>query len=200
MTLIPVTEPHASKDLQGLPFLAIDLGFAQRAKSCGLSEKWKPVTFGKALEIATKWVPPYACQAVLILEAPLSASFDQNWNPIPRGDFELIDSSTSEPSRRVWYSGAGAVTSLAAIHFLRLLIERTVDKKSTVHLVEGFCSRYGDPKPSHTAVSKKLRSLWKHAYKLLKPVGHYRISTLQIVDPTSPTTPPSILRVPDGFR
>ena len=102
MKLIPVTDADAAKNLKGLPFLAIDLGFAQKAKSCGLSEEWKPVTFGKALELAAAWVPPVDCQAILILEAPLSASFDSNWNPTPRGNFEIRDSRTDEDSRRVW--------------------------------------------------------------------------------------------------
>lgn len=199
MKLVPATEKDAAKHLKGLPLLALDLGFAQKARSCGLSEESKSVTFGKALELAAEWVPPMACQAVLILEAPLSASFDSKWNPIPRGDFEIRDSRTGEDSRRVWQSGAGAVTSLAAIHFLRLLAAKAEAKKATVHLVEGFCSRYGTPKPSHTAVSKKLRSLWHQGGEIVSPAGFHRVSILQLLDPTAPTAPPSILRIPDGF-
>jgi hypothetical protein len=199
MTLHPLTEANSVYDLKGVPFLAIDLGFAQKSKSCGLSDQSNSVTFGKAIELAVEWVPSAQCQAVLLLEAPLSASFDEHWNPVPRGDFETHDSVSGNESRRVWQSGAGGVMSLAAIHFLRQLIEKTADKNAEVHLVEGFCSRYGKPKPSHIAVAKKLSSLWKQGSKLASPEGYHCISSLYLVDSTAPKTPPSILRVPDGF-
>jgi hypothetical protein len=75
----------------------------------------------------------FACEhheVVLLVEAPLCASFDGRGNPAPRGSFEC----SRRP--RWWSIGAGASMALAAQHFLGAIHDAV--SSSMVHLAEGF--------------------------------------------------------------
>lgn len=203
MKLIPVTSNQQAVSLRNLNTLAIDLGFAQEANSCGLSNQEDGVTFSEAIQKTLSWARVLAGNSgVLIVEAPLSASFTADGNPCPRGDFETRHSVTGDKDRRVWQSGPGASMAIAAFHFLRSLLHTEDEAKPEIHLVEGFCSRYGGTKadkPSDVAVARRLVSQWQNDTELTEPDGHSKLSTLHIVAPDTPNTPPAILRLPDGL-
>jgi hypothetical protein len=194
----PVISTEASKPIRNLPALAVDLGFAEKAASCGLSEQKQGLKFADAVSETAAWLSRQEDDVVLILEAPISGSFDVHGNPCARGKFETHHSVSGESCERRWQSGAGASMALAALHFLRLLREK-VEAPKEVHLVEGFCSRYGAKKPSDTAVANELLRLWRNDAPLLQPGGATTLSTLWILDSHVIETPPAILCVPDGF-
>jgi hypothetical protein len=198
MNLLPVTNSEDADSLRKLPTLAIDLGFAEKSTSCGLSEHQQGYRFADAVTETAAWLSRQTNEAVLILEAPLSGSFDTSGNPCARGRFETHHDSGNSSGRR-WQSGAGASMALAALHFLRLISEAAKNTDLVVHLVEGFCSRYGDKKPSDTAVANELLKLWKTGEELIKVTGPTNLSTITILDSEAPAAPPAILRVPDGF-
>ncbi|MDQ5857534.1 MAG: hypothetical protein M3542_04550 [Acidobacteriota bacterium] len=76
--------------------------------------------------------------ATLIIEAPLSARFGPEGNPLRRGDFEQQAATESRrASTRYWYSGPGAATCLAALFFLRRLRSK-INRPMEVVLYEGF--------------------------------------------------------------
>lgn len=199
MKIVPVTNSAEAQGLLNLPSLAIDLGFAEKRASCGLSEHQAGFKFSSAVEACAKWLARQGAAVVIILEAPLSGSFDKNGNPCARGRFETHHSLSGESSARRWQSGPGASMSLAALYFLRKLSELTAEVDVTMHLVEGFCSRYGDTKPSDTAVANELLRLWRAGAPLVETDGATKLSALCILDAGSTKIPPAILCVSDGF-
>ena len=67
----------------------------------------------------------------LMLEAPLSASFDETGNPAPR-KFEKRGTST-----RYWYLQGGVVTLLSSAYLISELVKKS---KCKLHLYEAFVS------------------------------------------------------------
>ncbi len=122
--------------LRQLPVMAVDLGFSGKARSCGVAATHDAQTvrppaqrFGECVSMVIDFAREHG-EIVLVVEAPLSATFDPRGNPAPRGDFER------SPRARWWSLGAGAAMALAAQHFLSAIHESTSDR--TVHLAEGF--------------------------------------------------------------
>ncbi len=122
--------------LRPLPVMAVDLGFSGEARSCGVAVTHDTQTvrisaqrFGECVSTVIDFAREHG-EIVLVVEAPLSATFDARGNPAPRGNFER------SPRARWWSLGAGAAMALAAQHFLSAIHESVGDR--TVHLAEGF--------------------------------------------------------------
>jgi hypothetical protein len=205
MTLQPVSNPNQIGHLQGLDTLAIDLGFATQARSCGLSTIDRGVTFERAVTEAANWIQheERAEEVVLILEAPLSGAFNPLGNPMARGIFETHHQEGHRSDRR-WHIGAGGSMALAALFFLRRLLESTIDTNRTVHLVEGFTSRYGDPVPDDAEVARMLFAAWRPnpparlGPAIIPPAPNW-ISSLRFLGEQADTASPLVLRLPDGL-
>lgn len=107
--------------------IAVDLGFSQNSASTGVA--WRSdrnssiehgnFTFAQAVSKTQELMS--GCKAAsLILEAPLSATFNNNGNPAVRSQFERrYDEAKQRNVSRPWYSGPGAATLIAALFFLR---------------------------------------------------------------------------------
>lgn len=209
MRFAPVTNNDDQEHLGSLPVLAIDLGFSATKETCGAAA-WPtdqifqaPMNYSRFLESTCRWIGKNDPAVVLILEAPLSGAFDPDGNPIPRGDFERFHSETNRSSPRHWNIMAGASMALAAIHFCHALSLR-IKQEITVHVVEGFASRYTDDqsnKPGHMDVARALLNRWRDGKKLLIPqvVGSI-VSVTGILGGNSAPGVPGILRVPDGLK
>lgn len=122
--------------LRALPVMAVDLGFSGQARSCGVAathdaQPARPAAqrFGECVSTVIDFAREHH-EVVLLVEAPLCASFDGRGNPAPRGAFER------SPRARWWSLGAGAAMALAAQHFLSAIHHAV--SGSTVHLAEGF--------------------------------------------------------------
>lgn len=116
--------------------MAVDLGFSGASRSCGVAsthdaETARPAAqrFGECVSTVIDFARAHR-EIVLVIEAPLCATFDGRGNPAPRGAFER------SPRARWWSLGAGAAMALAAQHFLSAIHDATSD--TTVHLAEGF--------------------------------------------------------------
>ena len=142
-------------------WLFVDLGFSAESRSCGvLKDGGMPynVTFGELVNLATREVAESNAKPLnLLLEAPLSATFNRNGNPTGRS-FEKQDGST-----RYWYLQGGAVVMIAAGHLLRALVGCGIQRD--VRLFEGFVSfKASTARSSHTEDVLRLReAVWNPA-------------------------------------
>ncbi len=180
------------------PVVAVDLGFAANAKSCGLA--WHPageshaavaVTFDDAVEKTAKLLATDPSQQpTLILEAPLSCFFEDG-NPVGR-PFEKPRPGSRNP--RYWYVGAGGVTCLAAGFFLSRLASRLPAVFPSVLLYEGFVTfkRKGTP---HTEDALFLLGEFEaqRVQDVLTPPRIDSISILGLLRLGSPAELPAIL-------
>lgn len=187
---------------EGTPVLAIDLGFAAKARSCGLSDNKGHASFKEAIERTVTWMTGKK-EGVLILEAPLSHRFIGG-NPASRGDFESKHQN-GHKSPRLWYTGPGATTSLAAQHFLTELRDQTNELDTIIHLVEGFASRYDTSKektkPSHQQVATRLVHAWNEQWQLAGAPEPIELHAKDGISPNHPdlSEAPIVLRLPDGM-
>jgi hypothetical protein len=110
------------------PVVCVDLGFSASKSSTGIAvlpterntpEPGRKFTFGAAINHVAQ-VMSASNEAVLFLEAPLSACFAADGNPCHREPFES-QVIRGKRATRYWYMGAGATTMLEAIFFLRHL-------------------------------------------------------------------------------
>lgn len=113
----------------------VDLGFAEKAKSCGLLlENGEPeeVSFSqlktKLLEIVASDHRPLN----LLIEAPLSVAFNEHGNPTGR----VIERRGSQT--RYWYVGLGCSVLVAATYLLRAIHD--ANPKREIRLFEGLAS------------------------------------------------------------
>jgi hypothetical protein len=134
--IVAIDSTARATALRILPVMAVDLGFSGDARSCGVAATHDAQTvrpraqrFGECVSTVINFAREHG-EIVLVVEAPLSATFDARGNPAPRGDFER------SPRARWWSLGAGAAMALAAQHFLSAIHESAGDR--TVHLAEGF--------------------------------------------------------------
>ncbi|MBL8028857.1 MAG: hypothetical protein JNL74_20700 [Fibrobacteres bacterium] len=173
-----------------LPILAMDVGFSSESKSCGVAtvthnrtaiESCK-LRFAEAITHIIKFAESHS-SFVLVLEAPLSSTFNEKGNPVERGHFEKV------PKDKLWYCQAGASMSLAALHILRQLDANNSIQSKQVHLIEGFV--VGDASGDHAEVAKKLlRScLDVKEEEWLIPTGAKSISVLNLLGHTSEGCP-----------
>ena len=93
--------------------------------------------------------------ANLLVEAPLSVTFDHAGNPTPRSIERERD------KRRDWYSGTGPAVLLAAMYLLRRLAVAAPPRP--IRLVEGFLSfKTRRTRSSHAADVARLREVaWR---------------------------------------
>lgn len=147
--------------LEGL-VIAVDIGFSNGSKSCGLA--WEPSQ--PAVECKDKYFDECLDKVeslilendavTLILEAPLSACFEEHMFRPKGREFEKVNKTEDEKgTHRYWYEGSGAVVTLGAMFFLqelkrRLESSKTESPKSTgeqkqgepgtivIHLFEGL--------------------------------------------------------------
>lgn len=209
MKFSPVSTACDAKSLldRNLPVLAIDLGFSGKRATCGAcchpadARFDHPAVYADLLSSVTKWLNNTdQREAVLIIEAPLSGGFDAGGNPVARGEFERFHSQTRQSSPRHWNVMAGASMALAAVHFCHEILRR-ITSDFTVHLIEGFASRYTtdpDRKPGHQDIAQELLALWQngHHFTPFDP-GIRLVSIPQILGYGD--VAPGVLRVGDGF-
>jgi hypothetical protein len=147
--------------LQSLPVCAVDLGFSGSTSSCGFAVApagigpcaCQRLHFGQLVSSLHNWLlGMLGGECVVILEAPLSQHFQNGMkqrtkrgNPTPRS-FEVGGNYRHLPNIKSktcpWYSGTGAIVSLAVSTLLRALSDLTEGEPVTVHLVEGFHPRW----------------------------------------------------------
>jgi hypothetical protein len=114
----------------------VDIGFSNSAKSCGLvinKETPSVMTFGD-LSSFLRLTLASRREVNLVIEAPLSVSFDYKGNPIGRGFERRIGHNP-----RYWYLGLGCCVLTAANYLLSGL--SSLD--CTIRLFEGFVSFKG---------------------------------------------------------
>jgi len=144
------------------PTVAVDVGFGNSSTS-GIvfskapNESPTPIDnscttgFGKCARAIVKFAEGES-EFNLILEAPLSGTFDGSGNPCGRLPFEKQNGAT-----RYWYLQAGANVGLGAAFLLRNLSRRL--ETSTVHLFEGFVSFKSDSSEHTTDAEALIREL-----------------------------------------
>ena len=115
-------------------WIFLDIGFSSEAKTCGLKIFGEPAQNLKwadaCLEIKNAI---HSCEKPinLMIEAPLSVTFNSTNNPVRRS-FEKRGKST-----RYWYLQGGVVTLLSAAYLIRQLYDL---EKPNISLFEAFVS------------------------------------------------------------
>ena len=113
----------------------IDIGFANKAKSCGvLFDDGSPeeLTFSHAVEKICKFVKTNDTPINLVIEAPLSVAFDSNGNPKGR----RIEKQNRKT--RYWYVSLGTTVMVAAMYLIKAIIDS--EPTAEVRLFEVFVS------------------------------------------------------------
>jgi len=141
-------------------WVIIDIGFANRAPSCGLLfENSKPieVRFNQAVNSICDHLAATITPTNLVIEAPLSVAFDIHGNPKGRA-IEKRKGKT-----RYWYAGLGCAVMVSALYLVRSIVD--IKSKSEVRLFEGFVSFKGSSKKSnHTNDVKLLMEVIDNPY------------------------------------
>lgn len=133
-----------------LPLLAIDLGYSNQSRSCGIASSStnhppRQTDFGSAIQTTCEIISTHGPHT-LILEAVLSTYHNPAGNPEIRGSFE---------KGRGWYHGPGVTTFAAALRFLKEINRQLPDTIHAIPLVEGFLS-YKKTKSSHASDAARL--------------------------------------------
>ena len=147
-------------------WLFVDLGFAEKTSSCGVlkdkyaehpekdAEQSKPqkVTFGELVNLVKGEAQQNVLSPLnLVLEAPLSVTFNQFGNPTPRA-CDIKDGNS-----RSWHRQPAPGLIMAAGYLLRALADHDIERG--VRLYEGFVSfKPQGSKSSHTADVEALRN------------------------------------------
>lgn len=116
-------------------WLILDIGFANKSKSCGLlinKERPIEIRFDEAKREVCDLIAKCQRPMNLIIEAPLSVAFDRHGNPTGRA-IEKQGSKT-----RYWYVGPGCAVMVAALYLIKDISE--VVGNTEVRLFEGFVS------------------------------------------------------------
>ena len=132
----------------------VDVGYSSSAKSCGfLVADGMPtaLTFGELKERLIELSQSEGEPLNLVLEAPLSCSFNKAGNPTGRS-VEKRGSAT-----RYWYVGAGAAVLLGSLDLVGSL--RSSRPVRNIRLFEGFAS-FKDKATSHTKDVEDLRDIF----------------------------------------
>lgn len=130
----------------------VDVGFSRSSKTCGFlhvpgtaASRGEPTAvtlrFGelvrKVVELAQQDGPPLH----LVLEAPLSAAFGADGNPLGRS----VEKQAS--ATRYWYAGLGCSVLVASLYLLKAVSEARPARE--VRLYEGFVSFKDSAKASN---------------------------------------------------
>ena len=113
----------------------IDIGFANKAKSCGvLFDDGSPeeLTFSQAVKKICKFVKANDTPVNLVIEAPLSVAFDSNGNPKGR----RIEKQNKKT--RYWYVSLGTTVMVGAMYLIKAIID--FEPTAEIRLFEGFVS------------------------------------------------------------
>lgn len=113
----------------------VDIGFASAAKSCGLlvgSDQPEDITFSELKARLKSIVCASNNPLNLLIEAPLSVSFNDRGNPTGRS-VEKRESDT-----RYWYVSPGCSVLVAATYLLRSI--QDTKPKRDIRLFEGLAS------------------------------------------------------------
>jgi hypothetical protein len=121
-------------------WLFVDLGFSSSARSCGYlqvfangsADNAKLVKFGDLLRTVTALVECRGPPLHLVLEAPLSAAFGPDDNPVGRS----IERRGA--NHRYWYNGLGCQVLVASLFLLRAIVDARPVRE--VRLFEGLVS------------------------------------------------------------
>lgn len=141
---------------EGAPWVIWDAGVSGCGLVKGNVEKPETLDFAGSKKKIKEWV---AQQPVtnLVIEAPLSAAFRSDGQPIGR-EGEKDDSGQA----RYWYMGAGAGVMLATLYLLRDLQADSSAGKHEVRLFEGLVSfKTGGKNSDHAADVTALRNVVK---------------------------------------
>lgn len=142
-------------------WIFLDIGFSKKSPSCGLllgSEEPEVYKYGCATKKIINYLKKHQEPTNLVIEAPLSVSFDKYGNPTGRKP-EKQNGKT-----RYWYVGAGCVVMVAALY----LIKAIADSKppAEVRLFEGFVSFKN--KKGDSGKNKRRNSNHKEDVQLLR--------------------------------
>lgn len=113
----------------------IDIGFANKSRSCGLllgDGKPSEVTFDEASALICEYLSIQQKETNLVIEAPLSVSFDIKGNPKGRKP------ENHNGKTRYWYSGLGCTVMVAAFYLLKAIVDSS--PPAEIRLFEGFVS------------------------------------------------------------
>jgi hypothetical protein len=117
---------------------ALDIGFSSEQKSCGVyrtdADKPSRLPYGYVANDLVRFATGRE-RIGLIIEAPLSCSFNSNGNPCGRS-FEKQGAKT-----RYWFTGLGCAVMSAALFLLHGLHQNHVEQE--IVLFEGFVSFKG---------------------------------------------------------
>ena len=128
-------------------WLFVDIGFASKKASCGLlvGDAIEPevVSFAKLKERLLGIIASNQAPLNLVVEAPLSATFNEQGNPTGRA----IEKRNGET--RYWYVGLGCSVLVATTYLLRAIHDTNPVRE--IRLFEGFASfKAKDAPTSHS--------------------------------------------------
>lgn len=126
---------QASEIEWGGNWVFLDIGFAEKRKSCGLlfgDGHPNCLRFAEAKENILEHIRHSSPPVKLVIEAPLSACFDQHGNPKPR------KIETADGKSRFWYVGAGCAVMVAAMYLIQDV--HNAEPRIPIRLFEGFVS------------------------------------------------------------
>jgi hypothetical protein len=116
-------------------WIFLDIGFSNKSSSCGIlfgdGDPYE-TQFNKAVSDIISFIENQKSPSNLVIEAPLSVSFDKNGNPKGRKP-EKQNGKT-----RYWYVGLGCSVMIAATYFLKEISK--IEAKKEIRLFEGFVS------------------------------------------------------------
>lgn len=140
------------------PWLILDIGFSNSQKSCGIllgDEEAKQLTFNEAVDEVIR-IANSLPLLNLVVEAPLSVTFDKSGNPKGR-------SMEKEGGKnRLWYVGPGCAVLVAGMYLMRKLYDS--HPSGDIKLFEGFASyKSKEAKSSHSKDVELLREAIKAA-------------------------------------
>jgi hypothetical protein len=134
-------------------WLFIDLGFSRDSKTCGFlyvpanlsvgaaSPEAVALTFGALVVTVVKLVQQDGPPLHLVLEAPLSAAFGADGNPLGRAVEKQANGS------RFWYVGLGCSVLVAGLYLLKSVVADSPVRE--IRLFEGLVSFKVKTKPSN---------------------------------------------------
>ena len=137
-------------------WIFLDIGFSGSARTCGLlvgDGAPQCLKFADAKSEVQRLVAS-SPMFNLVIEAPLSVSFDSRGNPTGRS-IEIENSKT-----RYWYVGPGCSVMVATMYLLRDL--KPADDNGSIRLFEGFVSYKLGKKSNHQEDVKAVREVVRH--------------------------------------
>lgn len=182
----------------------VDLGFSAKGRTCGFlhvpsnasSEADTSATEMQYGDMKKALVDLVKCGGQplhIVLEAPLSAAFQPNGNPLGRS-VELENSK-----HRYWYESLGCSVLLASLYLIKALVDAHPARE--VRLFEGFVSFKSKTKSNHAADVLALKTaIWSgrseafsNPVPLLGNSGSVVTSTLELLG--LGCGPPPIIKV-----